>query len=127
MKFVDPTGETAAAAALCFIPGVDWISCAGAAAATGVIAATVWWAVNSTGEGSGSRIGERSREQCEPEDDDQEELCDKQYYDVDIPTCRGISRSRSPAAAQRCYASAAERYTACLASRPMPPLNVYNN
>ena len=127
LRFVDPTGETAAAAALCFIPGVGWVSCAGAAAATGVIAATVWWAVNSTGEGSGSRIGERSREQCEPEDDDQEELCDKQYYDVDIPTCRGISRSRGPAAAQRCYASAAERYAACLAGRPMPPLDVYNN
>lgn len=59
--------------------------------------------------------------------DTRDDKCDKQYYEVDIPTCRGISRSRGAAAAARCYASASERYAACLAGRPMPPLDTYNN
>jgi RHS repeat-associated protein len=53
--------------------------------------------------------------------------CDHQYYEIDIPTCRGISRSRGKAAAARCYASAAKRYAACLVGEPLPPLDVWNN
>jgi RHS repeat-associated protein len=56
-----------------------------------------------------------------------EEQCNKQYYDVDIPTCRGIKRSRGPAAAAICYAAAMERYAACLRGEPMPPLHGWNN
>ncbi len=37
-RFTDPTGETPAAAGLCFIPGAGWVSC-GAAAVGAVIVA----------------------------------------------------------------------------------------
>jgi RHS repeat-associated protein len=53
--------------------------------------------------------------------------CDDIYYNVDIPTCRGVSRTRGAAAGQRCYASAMNRYAACLAGEPMPPLDTWNN
>ena len=66
-------------------------------------------------------------DECSDDEDEREGRCDKQYYEVDIPTCRGISRSRGPMAAQRCYASAAERYAACLAGKPIPPLDTRNN
>jgi RHS repeat-associated protein len=64
---------------------------------------------------------------CSTDSDEREAQCDYQYYQVDIPVCRGITRTRGPQAAQRCYASAAQRYAACLAGRPMPPLDTYNN
>lgn len=56
-----------------------------------------------------------------------EDQCDYQYYNVDIPTCRAISRRRGKRAAARCYASAAERYGACIAGRPIPPLDTWSN
>jgi len=60
-------------------------------------------------------------------EDDRKKTCDNMYYNVDIPTCRGIARVRSKQAGQACYASAADRYAACLAGRPIPPLNTWNN
>jgi len=63
--------------------------------------------------------------QCD--EDDKEEQCDYQYYNVDIPTCRGIKRSRGDAAAALCYASAAQRYAACLKGDPIPPLITWAN
>lgn len=44
-----------------------------------------------------------------------EARCEAQY-EIDIAECR---RVRKPS----CYAQAAERYGACLAGRPIPPLN----
>lgn len=64
---------------------------------------------------------------CQSSDKKREKNCDNIYYNIDIPTCRGISRSRGKDAGARCYAQAAERYSACLAGRPMPPLNTWNN
>jgi len=64
---------------------------------------------------------------CQSSDKKREKNCDNIYYNIDIPTCRGISRSRGKDAGARCYAQAAERYSACLSGRPMPPLNTWNN
>lgn len=60
-------------------------------------------------------------------DESTEEACDKQYYEVDIPTCRAISKSRGKAAGARCYADAADRYAECLKGSPLPPLDTWNN
>jgi hypothetical protein len=53
--------------------------------------------------------------------------CDNIYYNIDVPTCRGIAKKRGKAAAERCYQSAADRYAACLRGQPMPPLDTWNN
>lgn len=58
---------------------------------------------------------------------DEEDPCERMYYQVDIPTCRGVARARGPSAGARCYAQAAERYGACLSGRPIPPLDTWNN
>ncbi|MFO0768360.1 MAG: RHS repeat-associated core domain-containing protein [Nitrospiraceae bacterium] len=47
-----------------------------------------------------------------------EEECDKQY-EKDLKECRSLP---SPAARSRCYASANNRYGACRAGKPLPPL-----
>jgi hypothetical protein len=65
-----------------------------------------------------------AKDECEEE---REKRCDNIYYNIDIPTCRAIARKRGNAAAQRCYASAAERYAACLRGQQMPPLDTWNN
>lgn len=64
---------------------------------------------------------------CPRDEDDRKSQCDYQYYKVDIPTCRGVSRTRGPATGARCYQSAADRYAACLRGEPVPPLDTYNN
>jgi RHS repeat-associated protein len=60
-------------------------------------------------------------------DGDREKQCNYQYYQVDIPTCRNISKKRGKPAGERCYASAAQRYAACLRGETMPPLDTWNN
>ena len=60
-------------------------------------------------------------------DSSKEAQCEFMYYEVDIPTCRGVSRNRGSAAGARCYASAAERYAACLTGRPIPELDTRSN
>ncbi|HLN97621.1 MAG TPA: RHS repeat-associated core domain-containing protein, partial [Pyrinomonadaceae bacterium] len=62
-----------------------------------------------------------------PKDEDRVRRCDKQYYEVDTPTCNGITRMRGAEAGARCHASAAQRYAACLAGLPLPPLDPWNN
>jgi RHS repeat-associated protein len=47
-------------------------------------------------------------------------------YATDSSTCRAISRLRGAYAGQRCWASAGERYGACIARRPIPPLDTWN-
>ena len=54
----------------------------------------------AVGAVAGSAVGNAAGQAFCP-DDDLEDRCDNQYYNVDIPTCRGISRSRGPIAAQR--------------------------
>ncbi|HSC19360.1 MAG TPA: RHS repeat-associated core domain-containing protein [Rhizomicrobium sp.] len=53
--------------------------------------------------------------------------CDHIYYNVDIPTCRQITKDRGKVAGTRCYASASRRYAACLRGEPLPPLDTWNN
>lgn len=65
-----------------------------------------------------------SKDECEEE---REKRCDNIYYKIDIPTCRAIGRKRGKEAAQRCYASAAQRHAACLRGQSMPPLDTWNN
>lgn len=74
----------------------------------------------------GDSSSDRACEQSEEDDDSDDKNCDKAYQ-TDIATCRGISRRRGPSAGERCYASAAQRYGNCLANRPMPPLDTWNN
>lgn len=61
---------------------------------------------------------------------DKGEDCDKLYYDVDIPTCRQVNKSRGKEAGARCYKSAADRYAACrrgVSKDKLPPLDTWNN
>lgn len=70
-----------------------------------------------------SESGDETNERPTPEE------CDHLFWQVDIPTCRGIERMRGKRGAARCYHSAAQRYGACLAGRPideLPPLDVWN-
>ena len=48
-------------------------------------------------------------------------------YATDTATCNGISRMRGKRSGAVCHSSASERYAACLAGRPIPPLNTWNN
>ena len=59
-------------------------------------------------------------------DDDEGDNCDD-LYATDTSTCNGITRVRGESAGAACHASASERYGACLAGRPIPPLNTWNN
>jgi RHS repeat-associated protein len=51
--------------------------------------------------------------------------CDANF-EIDLATCRGLSRLRGKRAGALCYASAHERYANCLAGRPIGPLNTWN-
>jgi hypothetical protein len=49
---------------------------------------------------------------------------------IDSDTCRQISKKRGKQAGARCYATAMDRYGACLAGKPKnqwPPLDTWNN
>lgn len=59
-----------------------------------------------------------------------EEQCDYLHYQVDRPRCVAVGKKYGNQAAQRCYASANERYAACLKGVPLdqlPPLDVWNH
>jgi hypothetical protein len=56
----------------------------------------------------------------------EDDPCEKQY-NIDLATCRGISKRRGPAAASRCYSTAMDRLIACQTNRPLPPLDTWNN
>ncbi len=58
--------------------------------------------------------------------DDDKSDCEE-LYRIDTDTCNAISRKRGPGRGAACHASAAERYSACLAGKPLPPLNTWNN
>lgn len=93
-----------------------------------VMAAWAWWQSMSAAE------KDRVRRQVSgggPSDDGgNRDECDRLHYEVDIPTCNAVSDKRGKQAAQRCYASANERYAACLRGVPLnrlPPLDIWNN
>ena len=46
-KFSDPMGQNPAAAALCFVPGVGWVSCTAAAVGVAVVAGVVYLSTRS--------------------------------------------------------------------------------
>jgi hypothetical protein len=48
-------------------------------------------------------------------------------YRIDSDTCGAIARRRGARIGAACYGSASERYAACLANKPIPPLNTWNN
>ena len=62
---------------------------------------------------------------CHPENTPGDD-CEK-LYATDTATCNGISRMRGKRSGAVCHSSASERYAACLAGRPIPPLNTWNN
>lgn len=53
--------------------------------------------------------------------------CDNLLHNVDIPTCRAVTKRRGAAAGQRSYASAMARYAACRRGDPLPPLDTWDN
>lgn len=137
LTYADPEGLNPGALALPAIPSSGGAAAAGAggtavggAAVAGGIAVA---GAGIAGYGLGSWIyphiaiplGDAIDAMCK--DNDREKRCDHQYYEVDIPTCRAISRSRGKAAGARCYAAAAQRYAACLRGQSLPPLDTWNN
>ncbi len=91
-----------------------------------VMAAWTWWQSMS----SADREKVRRQMDGNGSSDNSEEDCHRLHYETDIPTCNGISRRRGKQAAARCFASASERYAACLRGVPinqLPPLDTWNN
>ena len=122
LALTDRTGEAAAAAAgLCFIPGVGWVGC-GAAAAGVAGVGLICYLTGACQDFAQACYDAFSSESGEDDDG----RCDEMYA-VDTSTCNGISRIRGREAGAACHASASERYGACLAGRPIPPLNTWNN
>jgi len=92
-----------------------------------LMAALAWWQSMSAEERNKVR---RQIEGNAPEDDDDKQHCEHLYYNIDSPRCRAATRKRGQQAGRRCWASAADRYEACLRGVPMdrlPPLDVWNN
>jgi RHS repeat-associated protein len=113
IMYYDPNGETPAHAAR----GAWWVGTRiGAGINYGIEAAF------------GASLGVLIYNACNSDDtDDREERCDKLYYEIDIPVCRAIAKKRGKAAAARCYATAAQRYAACLKGGTLPELDTRNN
>jgi len=93
-----------------------------------VLAALAWWQSMSAAEKD--RIRRQVTGDGPSDDGGNRDECDRLLFDVDIPTCNAVGEGRGKQAAQRCYASANERYAACLRGVPLdrlPPLDVWNN
>jgi RHS repeat-associated protein len=122
INYYDPNGEAAqAAAGLCFIPGVGWISCA--VAGTVATGATLLCIIS----GACDQIGQAILQCFDGTDEDEKEARCEELNRIDTDTCNGITRARGKAAGAACHASASERYAACLRGLPLPPLNTWNN
>lgn len=112
LRWTDPTGQGVADV-------IEWCAsnseaCAGAG--TGSLGAAL-------GAGIGAML--YSPTLCQGEDEHIHECED--LLTTDTKTCNGITRVRGAAAGQRCHASAAQRYAACLRGQPLPPLDTWNN
>jgi len=63
-----------------------------------------------------------------PDDKPTAEQCDHLYWNIDIPTCRGVLLKRGKRGAARCFHTATWRYALCLKGRPineLPPLDTW--
>lgn len=130
-------GTIGAAGGTLLIPGILTIAGGG----SGVVAGSGAGAFLGGAIGAGVGIGigwDYCAKECDetdtkpwspnpPQDDDRVRRCDKQYYEVDTPRCNGITRMHGAEAGAKCHASAAQRYAACLAGLPLPPLDTRNN
>lgn len=124
----DPMG-LACGTGLC-IGGALWVAGQLAIDATAVGAGI--WVASENGQGDNlddllddARDDLDEENFCYPENtpgDGCEEL-----YATDTATCNGITRIRGKRSGAICHSSASERYAACLAGRPIPPLNTWNN
>ncbi|MGQ0595500.1 MAG: RHS repeat domain-containing protein, partial [Gammaproteobacteria bacterium] len=76
----------------------------------------------AAGAAAGSAAGNAAGQALCPDDDD-EDKCEKQAQE-DEQTCRMATMPGTPARA-RCWASVQERYGACRAGRPLPPLVIW--
>ena len=93
-----------------------------------VSAAWAWWQTKSEAE-KNAIIATMKGDGDSPGEEDLEH-CDHLHYNVDIPTCRNISKKRGKAAGERCYASAMSRYDACLRGVEidrLPPLDTWGH
>jgi len=107
---VDSSGQFAIALPLVFFTGgsqAPWGAITGIA--IGITSYVLWSSDNND---------------CE--EDSLEEIC-KNQYDIDINTCRNVTKRPGKSAGYICYSTAAERFAACLSGRPFPPLDVWNN
>ena len=66
------------------------------------------------------------KQACSTDEGDEDDHCDKRYAE-ETAVCRAIKNRRSSKAAARCYASAAQRYAACLRGEHVPVFDVWNN
>ncbi|MEI2808361.1 RHS repeat domain-containing protein [Albidovulum sp.] len=120
-RYVDPRGEQGLEGLLSTPVGRGAMSiAAGAAAADGP--APIGDVIGLCIVGAAILYCSADEQNCTPDDDRCEEL-----LKVDTDTCNGITRFRGKRAGTVCHASAMERYAACRAEKPIPPLNTWNN
>jgi hypothetical protein len=123
ISLIDPTGEAAIALPVpAPVPLPWWLGPAGAVAGAGIAGFEFGTLIYPS---IANPLGQAIDYVCK--DNDREKRCGHQYYKVDIPVCRAISRNRGKAVGARCYAAVAQRYAACLRGQPLPPLDTYNN
>ena len=123
IRFFDPDGKAAqAAAGLCLVTGVGWVSCA--VVAGGATVVTLACIITGACEQAAQTIA--GCFSSDTDEDEEEGECE-QLLKIDTDTCNAITRSRGPAAGAVCHASASQRYASCLRGQPLPPLNTWNN
>ena len=122
MRFTDPSGQSIGEVIVGGIGvGIDW----GAGVVAGGILGTLGLIFYPTQMGDGTLPDQAvptQPQQCTEENSDCEQL-----NRIDTDTCTGIGRIRGKRAAAICHASASQRYAACRAGKPLPPLNTWNN
>lgn len=92
-------------------------------------AAYAWWVSLSKSEKDRIRAKIHAAIESGVEDETDNSRCDQLLRDL-RDVCREVTKRRGKAAGARCYASAMERYSACLAGKPIsewPPFDVWNN
>lgn len=98
------------------------------------IVATAWWQSMSSDQRKKMRQVLHSEGHDGSSDDASEGAwaaeCEKQYFNVDLPTCDAITARRGRRAGALCYESANARLASCLSGtepEDRPPLNTWNN
>jgi hypothetical protein len=109
------TGGAAAGGLVCSPSGPGALACAGAAGTAGAVAGSE--AGGAAGAFVGGILGHLAGEAMCPDDD---EKCEAQAQE-DEQSCRLLTQAGTGARA-RCWESVQERYGACKAGRPIPPL-----